>query len=403
MRRITAQNASFGVFLAFLLIPLSGISTDVYIPSMPAMTGDLHTTPARIQLTLTMFIGGYGLGQLVVGPALDRFGRYRPMLIALGLFVLSSAIIAVSSNIWLICALRLLQGLLAAVAVVAKRTFFVDLFSGPALHRYLTWNTVVWSLGPICAPFLVGFVQAHLGWRANFILLMAFSVVALALELWRGGETLTHPQPIALRSMATRAWEIMSHGPFMRSVLCVGLAYGMVLCWSMASPFIVETAYHQPPTMTGTLSLLMGIAWMCGGLISRALLAQTLERKLQGSLAAMVIAIVGLAVLPSDWRSLQALALAAFVIHAAAGIIFNINFTHVLSMFPRHAAFSGGIAGGLVFMLSSLLSTTVISLLHPQSTLDMATAYGVQAILLVLLMLWMRAPRAAEGLDVLHR
>ena len=397
MRRISAQNASFGVFLAFLLIPLSGISTDVYIPSMPAMTADMNTTPARIQLTLTLFIAGYGLGQLVVGPLLDRFGRYRPMLIALALFVLSSAVITISGDIRLICALRLLQGLLTAVVVVSKRTFFVDLFSGPTLHRYLTWNTVVWSLGPICAPFIGGFVQTHLGWRANFMLLAVFSALGFALELRRGGETLAQPQPIEPRQMAARAWKIMSHGPFVRSVLYVGITYAMVLGWSMASPFIVERVYHQPPTLTGTLALLMGVAWMCGGLIARALLAHTLQRKLQGALLVMAIAIVALAALPPAWRSLQALAAAAFVIHAAAALAFNINFTNVLSMFPGNAAFSGGIAGGLVFLLSSALSSAVISLLHPQSALGMAAAYGVMAILMVPLLVPIRAPRMAQA------
>lgn len=395
MRRITSQNTSFGVFLAFLLIPLSGIGTDVYIPSMPAMATDLNTTPARIQLTLTLFIAGYGLGQLAVGPLLDRHGRYRPTLIALILFAVSSAIISASSSIWLICALRLLQGLMGAVVVVSKRTFFVDLFSGPALQRYLTWMTVVWSLGPICAPFIGGFVQAHLGWRANFTLLALFAILAVALEVRGGGESLKQPQPIQPRLMAQRMWQVMSHGPFARGVLCVGIAYALVLCWSMASPFIIETVYHQPPTTTGTLALLMGVAWMCGGLTARALLAQTLLRKQQGALAAMAIALALLLALPPAWRSLETLALAAFVIHMAAGLTFNINFTNVLSMFPHSAALSGGLAGGLVFILASALSSMDISLLHPRSVLGMVTAYGVLAVLLVPLMLSMRAPRVA--------
>ena len=67
MRRITADNATFGVFLAFLLIPLSGIGTDIYLPSMPAMAQSLGASASQIQLTLTLFIAGYGLGQLVVG------------------------------------------------------------------------------------------------------------------------------------------------------------------------------------------------------------------------------------------------------------------------------------------------------------------------------------------------
>ena len=174
IRRIARHDrAGFGVFLAFLLIPLSGIGTDIYLPSMPSMASALGASAAQIQLTLTLtlFIAGYGRGQLVVGVLLDRFGRWRPMLVALALFAASSALIAVSDDLRVIWALRLLQGLLGAVVVVSKRTFFVDVFRGAALQRYLTWMTVVWSLGPICAPFVGGFVQTHWGWRTNFVLL----------------------------------------------------------------------------------------------------------------------------------------------------------------------------------------------------------------------------------------
>lgn len=387
MRRITAQNTTFAVFLAYLLIPLSGIGTDIYLPSMPSMMTDLGVPQASIQLTLTLFIAGYGVGQVVAGLLLDRFGRYRPTLVALVLFALSSVVIATSHNIWVICAMRLLQGLLGAVAAVSKRTVFVDLFTGHTLQRYLTWMTVVWSLGPICAPFIGGFVQTHWGWRANFTLLAAFSVLALALELYGGGETLAQPQSIAPRKVAAQAWEIMSHGPFVRGVLCVGTAYAMVLGWNMAAPFIVETVYRQPPTVTGSLALLMGLAWMSGGFIARALLALPRLRKQQGALAAAVVAIVTLAALPVAWQTLPVLVIAAFVVHTAAGLVFNINFANVLSMFPRSAALSGGLAGGVVFMLTSVLSSVATGIVHPQSALGMAAVYGVLALVLLVLSL----------------
>ena len=397
MRRITADNASFGVFLAFLLIPLSGIGTDIYLPSMPAMAQSLGGTAAQIQLTLTLFIAGYGLGQLVVGVLLDRFGRWRPMLVALALFALSSAAIAVSDDIWLICALRLLQGVLGAVAVVSKRTFFVDVFRGAALQRYLTWMTVVWSLGPICAPFIGGFVQTHWGWRANFIVLAVFSVLALVLECLGGGETLEKPQPIRPREVAARAWEIVRHRAFARGVLCVSAAYAMVMGWSMASPFIVETVYHRPPTTTGALALLMGLAWMGGGLIARAAMARSLATKHQAAVVAMACFIALLALsawLPASWPSLEVMAAVAFCIHVAAGLVFNIHFANVLSMFPQSAALSGGLAGGLAFLLTSIFSLLGIHLVNPQSALGMAVVYGGLALVLAAAWLSMVTRRA---------
>ena len=400
MRRITADNATFGVFLAFLLIPLSGIGTDIYLPSMPSMAHSLGSTASQIQLTLTLFIAGYGLGQLVVGVLLDRFGRWRPMLVALALFALSSAAIAASDDIGLICALRLLQGLLGAVAVVSKRTFFVDVFRGATLHRYLTWMTVVWSLGPICAPFIGGFVQTHWGWRANFVVLAVFSVLALVLECLGGGETLAKPQPIRPREVAVRAWGILRHGAFARGVLCVSAAYAMVMGWSMASPFIVETVYHRPPTTTGALALLMGLAWMSGGLIARAAMARSLVEKHRAAVVAMACGIALLALtkwLPPSWPALETMAAVAFFIHVAAGLVFNIHFANVLSMFPQSAALSGGLAGGMAFLFTSLFSSVGVHLVNPQSALGMAVVYGGLAVILVAVLLAMLTRPAAAA------
>ena len=396
MRRIAADRASFGVFLAFLLIPLSGIGTDIYLPSMPSMTSALGASAAQIQLTLTLFIAGYGLGQLVVGVLLDRYGRWRPMLVALALFAASSALIAVSDDLRVIWALRLLQGLLGAVVVVSKRTFFVDVFRGAALQRYLTWMTVVWSLGPICAPFIGGFVQTHWGWRTNFVLLAVFALLALALELVGGGETLAKPQPIAPREVSARARQILGNAPFLRGVLCVSVAYAMVLGWSMASPFLVEHVYHRPATTTGALALLMGLAWMAGGLLARALLPWSLPRKHALAVTGMVVFIGLLAassLLPPSWQSLWLVAAAAFAIHCCAGLVFNIHFAHVLSMFPQNAALSGGLAGGLAFLLTSVLSTLAVSAVHPQSAVGLALMYGALMVVLVACTVFVMRPR----------
>ena len=130
MRTITQANSRHGVWLAFLLIPLSGLATDIYLPSLPSIALAMGGSPSAVQLSLTIFLVGYGVGQLFIGNFMDSFGRYRIAVIALFLFGLSSLLIAFTHSIVVLNLLRLAQGLLAAVVVVAKRTFFVDVFTG---------------------------------------------------------------------------------------------------------------------------------------------------------------------------------------------------------------------------------------------------------------------------------
>ena len=134
MRQLQASDTRFGVFLAFLLMPLSGLGTDIYLPSLPAMAQALHTSPAQIQFSLTIFLIGYALGQFIIGNFLDSFGRWRIGTVALFLFGLASLMIALVDSVAWLHGLRLVQGLMAAVVAVAKRTFFVDVFTGAQLR-----------------------------------------------------------------------------------------------------------------------------------------------------------------------------------------------------------------------------------------------------------------------------
>ena len=362
MRKFNPQNANFGIFLAFALLPLSGLGTDIYLPSLPTMVRHFGVPTAKVQLSITLFLIGYGAGQLFAGSLMDSFGRYRIGLVSLFLFGLTSLIIAFSGDMDVINATRLLQGLFGACVVVAKRSFFVDLFTGKQLKHYLSLFTVAWSLGPIVGPFVGGYFQAWFGWQANFIFLAAYSWVFVGLELWRGGESLQHFHRFHVGDILRRYADMLTHRVFMANVLIVSLAYSTIMLFSLSAPFIVEHTLQHTPIATGYAALLMGFAWMAGGLIARTQLHRPLRQK-HAAAAAVLVAMAVVMALTFPWvGNLLSLLAFAFCIHAAAGLAFNIYFAECLSMFPKNAALSGGLTGGLVFLLTSVLSYGVVSL-----------------------------------------
>lgn len=382
MKRITEANATFGVFLAFLVIPMSGLATDIYLPSLPAIAESLHAAPHTVQFSLTLFLTGYGLGQVFVGNLLDSYGRYPSLLISLLLAGLTSEAIALTDSVAALNALRLAQGLLVAVSVVAKRSLFVDVFKGHQLRRFLASVTIVWSMGPIVAPFVGGYLQTGFGWRANFHFLAIFAWAVMVLELWKGGETLREPHPFNIPSIVKRYREVVTHGPFIRGVINVGLPYSSVLSFSMVAPFIIEHLYGMNPHVTGFASLAMGLAWMTGGFIARSQLHRSLiEKHRQGVVVMLLVAAVMLAV--SWWYSnLYTLVAFAFLVHLACGAVFNIYFAECLGMFPKFAALSGGLTGGIAFMLTSTLSYSAVVGLHVQTQRGLAAVYFVFALAL---------------------
>ena len=393
MRPITAQNANFGIFLAFALLPLSGLGTDIYLPSLPTMAQHFGVPAAKVQLSITLFLIGYGVGQLFAGTLMDSFGRYWTGLVALFLFGLSSLVIAYAGNIDVINATRLLQGLFGACVVVAKRTFFVDLFSGKQLKAYLSLFTVAWSMGPIVGPFVGGYFQAWFGWQSNFIFLAAFSWIFVLLELWGGGESLKHFQPFHVGDIAKRYVGMLTDGRFMGYLLIVSLAYSTIMLFSLSAPFIVEHTLQHTPIATGYAALLMGVAWMAGGLTARSQLHRPLRQK-HVAAAALLVLMAGVMALTSVWFSnLISLLVFAFCVHAAAGLVFNIYFAECLSMFPKNAALSGGLTGGVVFLLTSILSYGVVSLVSLRNQEQLGLGYFAFGALLLGAWLWGCKPR----------
>ncbi|RUT71286.1 MFS transporter [Flavobacterium cupreum] len=130
MRILKENHKGFSTILALALIPLSGFATDIYLPSLPAMANDLHVSAAAVQLSLVLFMFSVGISQFFIGSILDSFGRYKIGLVSLALFSVTSFVIALVPDIYVIYAMRIIQGITIALIVVGKRAYFVDLFAG---------------------------------------------------------------------------------------------------------------------------------------------------------------------------------------------------------------------------------------------------------------------------------
>ena len=190
------KHTGMATAITFALIPLSGFATDIYLPSLPAMAANLHTSGVSIQLTLSLFLISYGISQLFIGSFLDSYGRYKAGLVALLIFVLASLVIATSTSLYVICAMRIVHGFAVGLIMVGKRAYFVDVFTGEKLKHYLSMLSIIWSAGPIVAPFFGGYLQKAFGWQSNFYFLAGLAFVILILEYFYGGETLRVRTPL---------------------------------------------------------------------------------------------------------------------------------------------------------------------------------------------------------------
>lgn len=375
------KNKFIATLLAFSVIPISGLATDIYLPSMPEMASELGLPEAKIQLTLSLFLISYGIAQFLAGAVVDTFGRYKVSIISLLLFVFSFWWTAQTENIYVIYLMRVVQGILSGFAVVSKRAYFVDVYEGEERKHYLSIMTIVWSLAPIIAPFIGGYLQSNFGWQSNFIVLAVYCAVVLILELIFSGETIVNRNVFHIGSLLTEFKVMFNTKDFFYGMLMCGISYGMVMFYNLCGPFIIEHQLKFSAITTGYVSLFMGFAWMCGGFLGRALINKSFLPKIRYAnfiQIAFVLAMFGSSYFISN---LYTLAIFAFLIHLTAGFIFNNYFSYCIGRFPKSAGIAGGLTGGVAFVLTSAISYGVVALVAPSSQTFVAVGYFIIAVL----------------------
>ena len=198
--------------LILVLGSLSAIgpfSIDMYLPGFPAMAADLSTDIAHMGLSLTSFFVGISIGQIAYGPVMDRYGRKKPLMIGLAVFIIAALGCALSQSISTLITLRFFLALGGCVGMVGSRAIVRDLFSGSEVARVLSALVMVFGVAPIIAPTIGGIVVKTLGWRIVFVILAAIGaavLIALSRFLQESKEAdisiSLHPKSVALEYLA---------------------------------------------------------------------------------------------------------------------------------------------------------------------------------------------------------
>ena len=383
---IKQQHQGISTMLAFALLPLSGFATDIYIPSLPNMSAAMQVSDIQVQLTLTFFLISYGISQLFIGSVLDSFGRYKISLVCLLIFAVSSIVIALTHNIYLIYFMRIIHGFTVGSIVVAKRAYFVDLFTGSKLKHYLSLFSIIWSTGPIVAPFIGGYLQTLFGWESSFYFLAGLAIVLALLECIFSGETLKHPSAFNLKSITGIYADMVKTTSFTLGIVMLGLAYCMIMIYNMSGPFIIEHHLGLSPVIAGYSSLVLGFAWMVGGFIGKATINRPFFSRLVANLGLQFLFVIAMMISLNFIDNLYSLIFFAFIIHIGAGFTFNNYFTYCLSKFPKNAGIAGGLTGGINYVIVSFLSYGIIYFVPARDGRNLNYSYLIIVLFSVLVM-----------------
>lgn len=380
-----------------LLAALGPLCTDLYLPALPELAGELNTTTATAQLSLTAGLLGLGLGQLIFGPYSDKLGRMRPLLLSLLLLLAASLWCALAPSIDQLLIARLLQGLAGAGGAVISRAIARDLYSGHELTRFFALLMLVNGLAPIVAPVLGGVLLKFMDWRGIFGALALIALLLFALSLLKLHESL----PAERRSQGGILTMLMSLGGLLRQRQFIGLCLtqGFVMAGMFAyigaSPFVLQEIYGLSPQMFSLCFAINGI-----GLVISAQTAARLSHRF-GELRVLkaglsLAAISSLLLLLAGWlhAPLILLLVPLFLSVAVVGTVGPTASSLAMQSQGDRAGSASALIGVCIFALGAC-SVPITGLGGTSSTSMALTIVGCYAIAITLFTTLVRKPQTA--------
>jgi DHA1 family bicyclomycin/chloramphenicol resistance-like MFS transporter len=295
-----SREPAHGLRLFLILGAVSALgpaSMDIYLPGLPTLTRELGTTESSAQLTVSLFLVGLGLGQLIAGPVSDVRGRRGPLIAALAVYIAATAACAVAPDIGVLVAARFLQGATAAAGVAIGRAVVRDLFAGTAAARYLSRLVLIYGLAPMLAPLVGSQILRATSWRGVFVVLALAGAALLALTAAVLPETLPpeHRQPSSVRSTALSLRGLVRHRRFTGYALTLGFGTAAIAAYVSGAPFVIQDHFGESAQLFGLLFAVNASAMVAGSQVNAQLLGRFEPRRLlAAAIAAMIAAALAL-------------------------------------------------------------------------------------------------------------
>lgn len=235
------------LFLVLLLGVLSAFGpfvVDLYLPALPQLADFFHTGTSMTQLTLTTAMIGLAVGQLLLGPISDKFGRKKPLILSLLVYIASTVAIIFSPNIETMIVLRVVQGLSSAGSVVISRAVATDLYRGREMTRFFGLLMTINGLAPIISPILGSLLLEYINWKGIFAFLALIGVVVTLFSL-RLRESLSEAKRLqgSVLSVFGSFGKIVKNRLFMSYVGIETFLFGAMFAYIAVSPFILQSWY----------------------------------------------------------------------------------------------------------------------------------------------------------------
>lgn len=380
---MTRQQPFVVILILGALSTISPFSIDMYLPGFPAIAKDLHTSISQVQLSLTAYLVGISVGQLLYGPLLDRFGRKVPLYGGLALYLLASIGCALTPSIETLIAMRLLQALGGCVGLVAAQALVRDLFPVSQIAQAFSLLTLVIAVSPMIAPTVGGYATVAFGWHSIFIILAIITALILVGVYFVLPDGKQADPSLSLRPKAVLGsfFTVLRQPQFLTYALVGGIATSAPFAYLAGSSDVFMNIYHASAQEYGWIFAFLAIALIAPTQLNQFFLKRfSSEQIIRTTL--LYQSVVGSLMVVGTWAGWYGqfgLIAMLFLFLAGQGITSPNASALSLAPFTRHAGSAAALMGSFRMGFGACVSAAV-SMLHNNTAVPMV---GVMMICVV--------------------
>jgi len=387
---ITKKSPVATIFILGLLSAVGPFSIDMYLPGFESIANSLQTSVAHIQLSLTSFFVGIASGQIVYGPLLDRFGRKKPLIVGLVIYVVASIGCALTNSADNLILFRFIQALGSCSGMVASRAMVRDFFGPSESAKIFSLLMLVIGVSPILAPTVGSFVITHWGWHMIFVVLALITLLILVAVLFFLPESQLPNRELSLlpRPIIASYWQVFTTRQFLTYSFAGGLASSGLYAYLAGSPYVMLSIYGLTEKQYGFIFALIASALITASQLNRRVLNRHSSEKVAKK-ALIIQSTTGIILTVcclTGFINLFVMVFIIFLFLGAQGFVFPNTSALALSPFSKQAGSASALLGSLQ-MACGALSSALVSYFHNETAIPMAVVMAACASLSLIIVL----------------
>lgn len=386
-----AHSRTVVILILGVLDTIAPLTIDMYLPAFMEMAADFRTSTARISLSLTSYFVGLGVGQIIYGPFLDRYGRHMPVYIGMMVYILSCLGCVWSGSVEMLIAFRFIQALGGAVSAVAVRAMVRDYFTVEESPKIFSILMLILSVSPLFAPSLGSIVIQWLSWQWVFIVLAIIVIFILLCMKWFLPVRYVPDKTVSLAigPMIGTYATILRNRQFLTFTLASSFALGGLFIYLAGSTVILQEQFRVSPQFYAILFALQSVGLIVGNQLNIMLLKRFSSQRLFSAAVTLQMASALLFLVGSvfGWYGVYSTISFFFVLLLCLGMTFPNGAASALAPFESNLGSASSLMGFLQTCLGGLMSAAV-GLFDAHGSLPVALmmfvcAFGAWAVIML--------------------